>query len=337
MARVSVAIPTFNRAHMLCDALDSVAAQTLTDWSLTVVDDGSQDDGKTKALVERFAERVEQPVKYVYQENAGVGAARNTGVEHSDGEFVAFLDSDDLWLDHHLQTMVEALDRLPQVDWICGANRHIYLESGETKIESNFHIPGRQRPEFDLEIEMSGDVHIVTDPKRTLNAIKRDHMSNLGATVFRRKVFDNARFPPVHMHEDVCFWVRCLVQGMTYGFFDRVHEVLREHNEHTAARGGSKQVEDQRKSHSRSYLAFASLSDLLPKMSDAEREALENRLVDTAFWALGYQLYWQQGEAMQAFNWFHRCLSHLPRSKRLWKTYIGAPVKLSLFQKPRPA
>jgi len=339
MARVSVVIPTYNRSHMLGDALDSVAAQTFRDWSLTVVDDGSTDEGKTEQLVNDFAERVDQPVRYVRQDNAGVGAARNTGVDHSDGELVAFLDSDDYWLDFHLQSMVSDLDRLPQIDWIVAANRHVDFATGNTTIESNFYLRTGgvcSRPEFELEQEVHGDVHVVTDERRALTAIGHDHMGNLGATVFRRAVFDKARFPRVYMHEDVSFWVRCLVLGMTYGFVDRVHLVLRDHDDHTASRSGSSHVEHQRKSHQRSYPAFADLNDLKPQMSQRERNALERRLVDIAFWALGYQLYWQQGEAGEAFKWFHRGLRQQPRNRGLWKTYLVARARWLTFQVPGP-
>jgi len=92
MPAVSVIIPTYNRALMVKEAIESVLAQSYADRELIVVDDGSTDE--TKAVVSSFI----PPLSYVYQEHQGVSAARNRGVVQARGEYLAFLDSDDLWL-----------------------------------------------------------------------------------------------------------------------------------------------------------------------------------------------------------------------------------------------
>jgi glycosyltransferase involved in cell wall biosynthesis len=99
MPRVSVIIPTYNRRDLVREAIASVLAQTYRDFELIVVDDGS-DDG-TAGVVQEFA-----GVRYVYQSNRGVSAARNRGVALSNGELLAFLDSDDLWQPHKLESQV---------------------------------------------------------------------------------------------------------------------------------------------------------------------------------------------------------------------------------------
>ena len=88
---ISVVVCTFNRAELLSVAMGSVLAQTWTDLELVVVDDGSLDD--TRAVVAACAD---SRVRYVHQENGGLGVARNTGVAHATGTYVAFLDDDDL-------------------------------------------------------------------------------------------------------------------------------------------------------------------------------------------------------------------------------------------------
>ena len=77
-------VPAYNRAHRLPDAIDSVVRQGQDDVEIVVVDDGSVDD--TRDVCARYG----RVVKYVYQDNAGVGAARNTGIRHTTGDFVAF-------------------------------------------------------------------------------------------------------------------------------------------------------------------------------------------------------------------------------------------------------
>lgn len=95
---VSVVMPAYNVAPFISDTLDSVFAQTFTDFEVVVVNDGSPD---TEEL-ERALAAYEGRVVYLRQENRGAGAARNAGVRAARGEFVAFLDADDLWLPDYL-------------------------------------------------------------------------------------------------------------------------------------------------------------------------------------------------------------------------------------------
>ena len=103
MSRVSVIIPTFDRSALLAETLASVLAQTFGDHEIIVVDDGSTDDTRDRLEAEQ--------TRLVYRriEHAGAGAARNVGIEMAQGEFVAFLDSDDLWDSRFLEKMVSAL------------------------------------------------------------------------------------------------------------------------------------------------------------------------------------------------------------------------------------
>ncbi len=108
MPRVSVIIPTCNRAHLLQEAVESVLNQTLRDFELIVVDDGSTDC--TPHLLIKWKDQI----RWVRQENAGVSRARNVGVRSSRGRYVSFLDSDDLWLRNKLEIQVAFLDANPQ-------------------------------------------------------------------------------------------------------------------------------------------------------------------------------------------------------------------------------
>ncbi|MBL0712063.1 MAG: glycosyltransferase [Desulfosarcina sp.] len=89
--RVSVIIPTFNRAWVIEEAVDSVLGQTYPNFELIVVDDGSTDD--TRVRLQRYGGRIQ----VVHQRNQGVSAARNAGLRRAAGELIALLDSDDLW------------------------------------------------------------------------------------------------------------------------------------------------------------------------------------------------------------------------------------------------
>ncbi|MFO1402565.1 MAG: glycosyltransferase family 2 protein [Steroidobacteraceae bacterium] len=101
-------VPTYNRAALLREALASVLAQSRTPLEILVVDDGSTD--ATRAVVDACGERV----RYLHQSNAGVAAARNLGIAAARGEYVALLDSDDVWLGDHLEVTEAVLEAAPQ-------------------------------------------------------------------------------------------------------------------------------------------------------------------------------------------------------------------------------
>jgi glycosyltransferase involved in cell wall biosynthesis len=107
MAEVSVVLPTYNRARLLPRAVQSVVAQTFTEWELIIVDDGSTDD--TAEAVLGLGALYGERIRYVRQENAGASAARNRGVDESTGPLIAFLDSDDIFLPDKLLSQTRAM------------------------------------------------------------------------------------------------------------------------------------------------------------------------------------------------------------------------------------
>jgi len=108
---ITVIVPTYNRADLIGETLESVAAQTFTDWECIVVDDGSTDN--TREVVERFIAR-DPRFRYVRQENSSAASARNHGVRLARGEFIAFLDSDDLFTPDRLEWQIAALRNEPR-------------------------------------------------------------------------------------------------------------------------------------------------------------------------------------------------------------------------------
>jgi glycosyltransferase involved in cell wall biosynthesis len=103
---ISVVIPTYNRASEVRSAIESVLAQTVRGAEIVVVDDGSTDD-TGKVIASAFGERV----RYFAQSNQGVSAARNKGISEARGEWIAFLDSDDIWEKDKLEWQLKALER----------------------------------------------------------------------------------------------------------------------------------------------------------------------------------------------------------------------------------
>lgn len=107
MPEVSVVIPTYNRREMVVEAVDSVLAQTVSDYELIVVDDGSADG--TREELGKYAGRL----RLISQPHRGVAAARNLGAAAASARYLAFLDSDDLWLPRKLEAQLAYLERFP--------------------------------------------------------------------------------------------------------------------------------------------------------------------------------------------------------------------------------
>jgi glycosyltransferase involved in cell wall biosynthesis len=106
---VSVVIPSYNYGAFVTDAVDSALGQTYPSVEIIVVDDGSEDD--TAARIARYGDRV----RYHHQQNQGLSAARNLGIRLANGEWVAFLDADDIWHPQKLQLQVAALCANPDI------------------------------------------------------------------------------------------------------------------------------------------------------------------------------------------------------------------------------
>jgi glycosyltransferase involved in cell wall biosynthesis len=123
MVTVDVIIPAYNAARFLPAAIESVEAQTFSDWRILLVDDGSTDD--TPEIVAPYRERLGEKLMYIRQANAGLPAARNTAIRNSSAEFLALLDADDVWLPWRLEESLKAFENRPRVGLSYGMVRHI--------------------------------------------------------------------------------------------------------------------------------------------------------------------------------------------------------------------
>jgi glycosyltransferase involved in cell wall biosynthesis len=128
---VSVIIPTHNRQRLLAIAIDSVLGQSFDDFELLVIDDGSNDG--TEELVASYGNRV----RYIFQENLGAAAARNTGVRAASNELLAFLDSDDRFAPEKLAAQVEAMTAHPE--YLVSHTDEIWYRQGKILNQKNHH------------------------------------------------------------------------------------------------------------------------------------------------------------------------------------------------------
>lgn len=122
---VSAIIPTYNRAHIICEAVDSVLAQTYPHIEVIIVDDGSKDD--TLARLQQYGDRI----RVVSQANAGPAAARNRGIVLARGDLIAFLDSDDIWMPSKIERQFALMQRAGASVPCCLTNIMMKWNSGD--------------------------------------------------------------------------------------------------------------------------------------------------------------------------------------------------------------
>ena len=123
---VSVVIPTYNRAELLPRAVDSVIAQTVSDWEVIIVDDGSTD--QTPLVAERYRRSLGRRLAYHFQDHQGASRARNTGIDACRGRFVAFLDSDDEFFPSKLERQIELFHLRPELGLVYSDYAYIDLD-----------------------------------------------------------------------------------------------------------------------------------------------------------------------------------------------------------------
>ena len=187
---VSVVIPTYNCARYLPEAIDSVLAQTYRDFEIIVVDDGSTDN--TPEVLARYGDQI----RIIRQPDQGRSAARNAGILAARGEYIAFLDADDLWLPQKLEKQLALFAARAEIGWVYSDYRRLAELGSDT--DTFFHRAGlRPPPEGRILPELlSGCI------TSTITVMAR-------ASCFRRVgLFD----PSLTRAEDYDMWIRLATQ-----------------------------------------------------------------------------------------------------------------------------
>jgi len=171
MHTVSVIMPLYNAARYVGDALDSALAQTHRPYEIIVVDDGSTDGGAD--VVQPYVDEHGNAVRLIRKENEGVSKARNVGFEQTTGEFVAFLDADDLWLPTKLEKQIALFAKHPEA-----MGTHTRCFNFEQAIDDH----GREETEKSID-----------DP--SLSAMILHHWVVTSSAVVRRAALEKFSFP----------------------------------------------------------------------------------------------------------------------------------------------
>lgn len=204
---ISVIIPTYNYGTFLKEAIQSVQAQTFSHWECLVIDDGSTDD--TKQIVENIITN-DQRVRYFYQENKGLSAARNKGIQESQGDFLQFLDSDDLLERRKLELQLEYLSNHPDADIVYGDARYFSTKRPWERLYSKDSLnqdwmprASGKGPNF-LSHLIAQNLMVVSSPLIRRNVIEKSGL------------FDES----LKAHEDWEYWIRCALHDFSFAYLE---------------------------------------------------------------------------------------------------------------------
>lgn len=323
--KVSVVLPIYNRAHFLPQAISSIMRQTLRDWELIVVDDGSTDD--PAPLISSLSRESPNPIKLLSQENQGPAAARNLGIRNALGEYIAFFDSDDTWEAGHLSACVRELEKNPDLDWIYTSFQRVKLATGETIDTDIFFEGGKPARLLALNSSVRGELHIIDDADALRTSIEHGLCIGLRTSVVRRRVFQVVEFPLFRIGEDQALYPRALINGMKFGYLLSVQATAYVHDENISEVAGVSSGDKYVKTLTELIRAFESLRDL--DLSSDERRALERRIGNEYFWNLGYRCLCD-GHDVLALDFFRRGMKGNPWNAIFWKTYMVAILRVAM-------
>lgn len=193
--KLSIVVPIYNAQAYLCECIDSILAQTFTDFELILVNDGSND--KSLSIANDYAKK-EKRIKVIDKENGGVSSARNVGIENSSGKYIGFVDSDDYIEPTMYDDLINAIEQNDADIAICSVD-----------IPNSSHTYGQEYPKGVFTFE---------------NASKEWKQKYFGGNIetfsvnklYKRKIFDEIKFPEFPIMEDRLLW--CYIFQKHYRF-----------------------------------------------------------------------------------------------------------------------
>lgn len=254
---ISVIVPCHNYGKYVGEAIESIQQQTYKNWELLLVDDGSSDD--TGAVVARYC-AADSRIRYHYQPQQGVSAARNNGFSLAQGEYLQLLDADDLLARHKFERQLALFEKYPSAALIYG-DAYAFT-----------HQPGTQKPAFTK----------FTLPKAPISGVGYalalhmavDNIFLISSPLFRRSLLQSLRGfnPNVLAFEDWEFWYRAVLQGAEFVYEPQegTEFYVRAHGNNTT---GNRHKMWKYRLEARKSLLFI-IKEMLAKKEDAELAAI---------------------------------------------------------------
>jgi len=310
--KVSIIVAVYNYGKYIKDALQSIISQSFTDYEVIVIDDGSTDD--TATVVQGWMIPFEGKLKYFYQKNQGVAAARNHGILRANGEFIAFLDADDAWFWHTLHTLVSYMELKPD----CGvvyANVQFYDITLEKVLGCRFY------PQSPL-VPYSG--------KCFDKLFVHGNFIHTSATLVRRSVFEKVGLYDHRFKcgEDLDMWIRVsAIFEIKY-----INEVLAKIRDHAVGLSLA-----FLSAHKASVLMVPKFNKLIPHFEDIIGQGLIKKKLYESYYTIGiYSILEKKNK--RGLLWLRKARKIDPnpfKNKIIFYFVLGNVPFLSFFKKFR--
>ena len=188
---ISIIMPAYNCEKYIEDAINSVIAQTYNSWELIVIDDGSKDN--TIKIVEGLSDKDKRIRFYKNEKNLGVSETRNKGISFAKGDWIAFLDSDDMWEPVKLEKQFEIVEQKTEEFLFTGSS---YINEEGKPFKGIFEVPEKVK----------------------YKRLRNQNVISCSSVLVKKKYFENIKMEKDEMHEDYAVWLRILKLGVTaYG------------------------------------------------------------------------------------------------------------------------
>ena len=188
---VSIVMPAYNCENHVIEAINSVIAQTYQNWELFVIDDGSTDN--TFQIINEIGKKDTRIKPFQNKKNMGVSATRNRGVDLASGDWIAFLDSDDMWEPSKLDKQLKVADKYSAEFLYTGSS---YINDEGRTYKGIFEVP----------------------EKITYKKLRNQNVISCSSVLVKKKYFQSIRMENDEMHEDYAVWLRILKLGViAYG------------------------------------------------------------------------------------------------------------------------
>lgn len=286
---VSVIIPTYNDGDYLCEAIEGVLNQTYENLEIIVVDDGSTLD--PKPMLEKYMSHV----CYIRKANGGVGSARNTGIQSAKGQFLAFLDSDDIWMPRKIEMQVRRFMQQPELG-VLFTDQCTFDEAG---------IRSRSKTEMCEVFE-----GMVFEKLFSCNFVGISTVMIRKECVDRVGMFDQTG--EISTIEDINYFIR-LARYYKFGYIDDVLVKYRLH--------GDNMSNDFQKMYEQDFVNFEKIANLFPDL-DLKNSSYFKRGKSTYHFDFGL-CYFQRNMLREARKQFVLALLSYPRFMLSW-IYIPA-------------
>lgn len=188
---VSIVMPAFNCEKYIAESIKSVLAQTYKNWELIVIDDGSKDN--TCEIIKEFAKKDPRIKPITNEKNIGVSATRNRGIDLALGDWIAFLDSDDIWSPTKLEKQIKIANEKSAEFIFTGSS---YINDKSEPFRGIFEVP----------------------EKVSYKKLRNHNVISCSSVLLKKKYFNNIKMEKDEMHEDYAVWLRILKTGViAYG------------------------------------------------------------------------------------------------------------------------